>query len=141
MNSIESIRTNRIAAPMRDDLNANRMESIGPVFSRLLQWRFDFLVFAMGVNAACVVEGSRVHSRHGSAPGPEDQKHWFLHTLSSAGLGWDVIRFGLGLDGLGELWVQFRARAARPEASVFTDIELCRAGLGCHSVWAGVWMA
>jgi len=48
-----------------------------------------------------------------------------------------VIRFGLSLDGLGELWVQFHARAGRPAASVFAGIELCWAGLGCHSVWAG----
>ena len=37
-----------------------------------------------------------------SKPGPEDRKHWLLQTSSSAGLSWDVIRFGLGLDGLGE---------------------------------------
>ena len=99
---------------MRDDLNTNRMESIGPVFLRLLQWRCYFFVFAMGVNAACVGEGSRVHSRRGSAPGPEDQKHWFLQTLSSAGLAWDVIRFELGLDGLGELWVQLSCSSSTP---------------------------
>jgi hypothetical protein len=44
-----------------------------------------------GVYAACVCEGSltslSVHSRRGSASAPEDQKHWFLQTLSSAGLG------------------------------------------------------
>ena len=97
-----------------------------------------FFGFAMGVNAACVGEGSRVHSRRGSAPGPEDQKHWFLQTLSSAGC--DSVWAGFGWPGgtLGAAELQpLHARARRLETSVLPDIEFCWAGLGCDSVWAG----